>query len=150
LPQGIPFIHSPARPARTLLASGHESLAQISPWPRGLEAIPDAPNVAAQPQLPAPSLHGLDYASDNLNSWIARTSPIDAAAEAKGAVVVDDIERLLESLPEENPPPVGDRNHKIPELFDPPPTEDATSGSLPPPRLRGPVVNAVMPQGAFP
>jgi peptidoglycan/xylan/chitin deacetylase (PgdA/CDA1 family) len=149
LPQGIPFVHSPV-PARTLLASGHESLAQISRWPRGLEAIPDTPNVSAQPQLPAPSLQGLDYAADNPNSWITRTPPIDGAAEAKGAVAVDDIQRLLESLPEETPPPVGDRNHRIPELFDPSPTEDVTSGSLSVPRLRGPIVNAVMPQGAFP
>jgi peptidoglycan-N-acetylglucosamine deacetylase len=135
LPQGIPFVH-PARPARALLANGHDSLPQISPWPRGLEAIPDAPNVSARPQLAAPSLGGLDYASDDPNSWITRRASIDGAAEASGAVAVDDIQRLLESLPDENLPVA--------------PTEDATSGPMSPLRLRGPLVNAVLPHGAFP
>jgi hypothetical protein len=148
LPEGIPFVHGPARQARAPLASGHDSLAQISPWPRDLEAIPDAPNVSARPQLPAPGLQGLDYSSDNANSWMARQTSIDGAAEAKGAVAVEDIQRLLESLPEENPPPVGDRNQKTSEPVDPSPAEDLTSGS--PLRLRGPVANAVMPHGAFP
>jgi hypothetical protein len=84
LPQGIPFVHSPARQARAQLASGHDSSAQISPWPRELEAIPDAPNVSARPQLPAPELQGLDYSSDSPNSWIARKASIGGAAEAKG------------------------------------------------------------------
>jgi peptidoglycan-N-acetylglucosamine deacetylase len=140
LPQGIPFIRSPARRGRALLARGHRP--QISPWPRGLEAIPDAPNVAARPQLPAPSLQSLDYPVDRATSW---SGPV----EAKGAVAVDDIQRLLESLPEENPPPTADRSHKIPQL-DPSPTQDVTSGSMSPLRLRGPTVNAVMPHGAFP
>jgi peptidoglycan-N-acetylglucosamine deacetylase len=149
LPEGIPFVHGSARAARALLANGHDSLPQISPWPRGLEAIPDAPNVSARPQLPAPSLQGLDYASDNPNPWITRRASIDGAAEAKGAVAVDDIQRLLESLPDENPPPVGD-HHKIPQPFDPSPTEDATSGPMSSLQLRGPLVNAVLPHGAFP
>jgi hypothetical protein len=150
LPQGIPFVHSAARKARALLASDHDPLPQISPWPRRLEAIPDAPNVSPRPQLPAPSLslEGLDYSGDNPNSWIARS--IDGAGETKDAVAVADIQRLLESLPEENPPPVGDGDDKIPRLFDPSSAEDVTSGSMPPLRLRGPIVNAVMPHGAFP
>jgi hypothetical protein len=147
-PQGVPFVHSPARQARTLLAGGHDSLPQISPWPRELEAIPDAPSVSARPQLPAPSLQGLDYSSDNANSWIPSKASIDGAAEAKGAVAVDDIQRLLESLPEDNPPPDG--NHKITEPSDPSPTEGVTSGSVSPLPLRGPITNAVMPHGAFP
>jgi peptidoglycan-N-acetylglucosamine deacetylase len=146
LPQGIPFVHGPARRARALLASGHDQVAQISPWPRDLEAVPDAPNVSAPPQLPVPSLQGLDYSGDSPTSWIAHS--IDGPAEAKGAVAVDDIQRLLEVLPEENPPPTADRDHKIPQL-DPSPTEDV-SGSMSPLRLRGPIVNTVMPHGAFP
>jgi hypothetical protein len=93
-----------------------------------------------------PSLQGLDYSGDSPTSWIAHS--IDGPAEAKGAVAVDDIQRLLEVLPEENPPPTADRDHKIPQL-DPSPTEDV-SGSMSPLRLRGPIVNTVMPHGAFP
>jgi peptidoglycan-N-acetylglucosamine deacetylase len=149
--EGVPFIHSPAPHPGALLASGHDFLLQISPWPRGLDAIPDAPSVFPRPQLPAPSLQSLGYAGDNANPWGAHKASIDGTAEARGAVVaVDEIQRLLEALPEENAPPLGDRNHKIPQLLDPSPTEDATNGSMSPLRLRGPTVNAVMPRGAFP
>jgi peptidoglycan/xylan/chitin deacetylase (PgdA/CDA1 family) len=144
----IPLIHNPAPQPRTLLASGRDSLPQISPWPRGLEAIPGVPTVSARPQLPAPSLQSLGYSSDNSNSWLAHKGALDGVAEARGAVAVDDIQRLLESLPEENAPPVDDRNPKILQIPDPSPTEDAASGS--PVRLHGPIVNAVMPHGAFP
>lgn len=148
--QGIPFAHSPARPPRALPAGGHESSAQISPWPRGLEAIPDAPSVSPRPELPAPSLQSLGYSGDHSNSWVARKGSADGVAEARGAVAVDDIQRLLESLPEENAPPVGDRSPKIPQSIDSPSAEDSTGGSMAPLRLRGPIVNAVMPLGAFP
>ncbi len=149
-PPRIPFVHSPAPQPRARLASGHDSLPQISPWPRGLEAIPDAPSASPRPQLPAPSLQSLGYSRDNSNSWVARKASADGVAEARGAVAVDDIQRLLESLPEESAPPADDRNPKIPQFLDPSPTEDVTSGSMSPLRLRGPIVNAVMPRGAFP
>jgi peptidoglycan-N-acetylglucosamine deacetylase len=149
-PPKIPFVHSPAPRPRALPASGHESLSQIFPWPRGLEAMPDAPSASPRPQLPAPSLQSLGYSGDNSNSWVARRASADGAAEARGAVAVDDIQRLLESLPEESAPLAGDRNPKIPQFLDPSPTEDVTGGAMPPLRLRGPIVNAVMPRGAFP
>jgi hypothetical protein len=87
---------------------------------------------------------------DNPNSWVVRNMSIDTAGEARGAVAVNEIQRLLESLPEENAPPLDVRNRKIPQLLDPSPTENVPAGSVSPLPLRGPAVNAVMPRGAFP
>jgi hypothetical protein len=64
-------------------------------------------------------------------------------AESSGAVSVDEIQRLLESLPDENVPPVD--NRKILQLLHPAPAAPA-----PPQALRGPAANAVIPRGAFP
>jgi hypothetical protein len=61
-------------------------------------------------------------------------------------VAVNEIQRLLESLPEETPTPID--NRKIQQLLDPSPAEDQPAAS--PLRLRGPIVNTVMPRGAFP
>jgi len=71
-------------------------------------------------------------------------------ADARGAVAVNEIQRLLESLPEETATPIDSRNRKIPQLLDPSPAEDQFAGSVSPLWLRGPIVNAVMPRGAFP
>ncbi len=104
------------------------------------------PSSSGRPQLPAPSLQSLGYSSDSPKLWVARKAPIDVVAEARGAVAVNEIQRLLESLPEETPID----NRKIPQLLDPWPTEDPPAGSASPLRLHGPIVNAVMPRGAFP
>jgi len=146
---GIPFVHGPARQPRALLARGHRSLPPVSPWPRGLEVVPDAPSASGRPQLPAPSLQSLGYSDDSPKSWVARKAPIEAA-DARGAVAVNEIQRLLESLPEETATPIDNRNRKIPQLLDPSPKEDLPAGSESPQRLHGPVANAVMPRGAFP
>jgi hypothetical protein len=118
----------------------------VSAWPRGFEVAPDVPSSSGRPQLPAPSLQSLGYSSDIPKLWVARKAPIDVVAEARGAVAVNEIQRLLESLPEETPTPIDNRNRSIPQLLDP--SEDPPAAS--PLRLRGPIVNAVMPRGAFP
>jgi hypothetical protein len=63
-------------------------------------------------------------------------------------VAVNEIQRLLESLPEENVAPIDDRNRKIEQLLEASPAEDQPAVSPLP--LRGPIANAVMPRGAFP
>jgi len=68
--------------------------------------------------------------------------------EARGPVAVDEIQRLLESLPDETAPPIDDRNRKLPQFLEPWPSEDAPAQPASPPR--GPIVNAVLPRGGFP
>jgi hypothetical protein len=80
----------------------------------------------------------------------ARKTPIDAVAEAREPVAVDEIQRLLETLPDENAPPIDDRDRKISQFPDPWPPEDVPAGTASPWRLRGPIVNAVLPRGGFP
>jgi hypothetical protein len=89
----------------------------------------------------------LGYSSDLPKLWVARKAPIDVVAETRGAVAVNEIQRLLESLPEETATPIDNRHRTIPQLLDP---EDGPAGSTSPLRLRGPTANAVMPRGAFP
>src|SRR5262249_53488018 len=108
--KGIPFVRGPARQPRAVLAHGHASLSRGSPWPRGLEIVRDAPSASGRPQLSAPNLQSLGYSSDSSKLWVARKAPIDAVAEARGAVAVNEIQRLLESLPEETPTPIDTRN----------------------------------------
>src|SRR5258708_32435805 len=149
--QAIPFVHGQARPPRALLARGRDPLPPVpkpvSAWPRGFEVAPDMPNSSGRPQLPAPSLQSLGYSSDIPKLWVARKAPIDVVAEARGAVAVNEIQRLLESLPEETAAPIDNLNRTIPQFLDP---EDGPAGSTLPLRLRGPTANAVMPRGAFP
>jgi hypothetical protein len=153
--QAIPFVHGQARQPRALLARGRDSLPPVSKpvsmpvsaWPRGFEVVPDVRSASGRPQLPAPSLQSLGYSSDIPKLWVARKAPIDVVAEARGAVAVNEIQRLLESLPEETATPIDNRNRTIPQLLDP---EDGPGGSTSPLRLRGPTANAVMPRGAFP
>jgi len=92
----------------------------------------------------------LGYSGDRPKLWAARKAPIDAVAEARSAVAVNEIQRLLESLPEETAVPIDNRSRKIPELLDALSAQDVSAGSVSPPRLRGPMANAVMPHGAFP
>jgi len=149
--QAIPFVHGQARQPRALLARGRDSLPlvpkPVSAWPRGFEVAPDVPSASGRPQLPAPSLQSLGYSSDLPKLWVARKAPIDVVAETRGAVAVNEIQRLLESLPEETATPIDNRNRTIPQLLDP---EDGPAGSTSPLQLRGPTANAVMPRGAFP
>jgi hypothetical protein len=112
--------------------------------------MPDVPISPGRPQLPAPSLQSLGYSSDNPKLWVARDAPIDVTPEPRGAVAVNEIQRLLESLPDETTLPVDNRSRKIPQLLDSPPTEDLPAESASPQRLRGPIANAAMPHGAFP
>jgi hypothetical protein len=135
------------RQPRALLAHAHDS-SRPAAWPRGYEVISDVPSLAGRPQLP--SLLSLSYSSGSPKAGTARKTPIDAVAEARDPVAVDEIQRLLESLPDENAPPIDDRNRKISEFLDPWPPEDAPAGPPSLRRLHGPVVNAVLPRGGFP
>ena len=145
----IPFVQGPARQPRALLARGQGSLPPVSTWPHGLEAIPDTPSLSGRPQLPAPGPQSLGYFGDSSKPWVARKASIDLVAET--AAPVNAIQRLLDSLQdEEDLPPVDDRNRKSPHLLDPWSTEDVPIVSVPPLPLRGPIINATMPRGAFP
>jgi peptidoglycan/xylan/chitin deacetylase (PgdA/CDA1 family) len=146
LVHGLSFVRGPARQPHALLARGQG--ASISTWPRSPEAGPDVPGLFDWPQLPTPSLQSLGYSGDISNPWAARKTPIDVAAETVGPV--NEIQRLLESLQEEDAPPVDDHNRKKTQLLGPSSEEDPPAGSLSRPRLSGPIVNATMPRGPFP
>jgi peptidoglycan-N-acetylglucosamine deacetylase len=145
---GVPFVQGPARRPPALLARGQGLSPAVVTWPRGLEAIPDVPSLSGRPQLPAPSPQSLGYSGDRSKPWITRKASIDMVEEAGGPV--NEIQRLLESLQDEDVPPADDRNRKNPRLLDPWSTDDVPPASVPPLRLRGPVINATMPRGAFP
>lgn len=148
---GISFGPGAARQPRALLARRQGPLlpvTSVAPWPRGLKAIPDVPRWAGGPELPAPSPQSLGYDSDGSASGVARKASIDVVAETGGPV--NEIQRLLESLRDDDALPVDDRNRKSPHVLDPWSAEDSPTGLASPQRLRGPVVNATMPRGAFP
>ena len=110
-------------------------LLPASIWPRGFEAMPDASSWLGRLQSLAPQ--GFGYPADRVRH-----------AESSGAVSVDEIQRLLESLPEANVAPVD--NRKILQLLHPAHGNATPAASVPPQALRGPAANAVMPRGAFP
>ena len=144
-----PFVGGGAWRSRALLARGHDSLPQVSPWPRDYE-VPDAPGLSGRARLAATGLQSPGYSGDSPKSLASRKASVDVVAEARGAVAVNEIQRFLESLPDDNSAPIDDRNRKIPQLLDPPPAEDAPAGPISPQRLHGPVANAALPRGAFP
>jgi peptidoglycan/xylan/chitin deacetylase (PgdA/CDA1 family) len=112
----------------------------VSMWPSGFEVT--QASSSGRFQFPALGPRVLDF-DDSLKAWASRT-PVDA--ETRGAVAVNEIQRLLESLPEENGPPVEIHNKKISGLLDGASGEEAATGL---PALH-PLVNAVIPRGAFP
>jgi peptidoglycan/xylan/chitin deacetylase (PgdA/CDA1 family) len=145
---GIPFVQGPARQPSRLLAQGQGLSPPVMTWPHSLEALPDVPSFSGRPQLAAPSPQSLGYSGDKSKPWVARKASIDIVEET--GAPVNEIQRLLESLQDEDAPPVDDRNRKSPHLIDPWPMEDVPPGPVPPLHLRGPVINATMPRGAFP
>jgi peptidoglycan/xylan/chitin deacetylase (PgdA/CDA1 family) len=131
---GIAVARDPAWQPRPLLARDHSPspLLPASTWPRGFETTPDASSWLGRHPSLALSPQDFGYPRDSVRR-----------AESSGAVSVDEIQRLLESLPDENVPPVD--NRKILQLLHPAPAAPA-----PPQALRGPAANAVIPRGAFP
>jgi peptidoglycan/xylan/chitin deacetylase (PgdA/CDA1 family) len=122
-------IHGPTRRPRTVLVRGRIPLPPLPPdslWPRGLEGVPEVPAFAGRPQLPAPSPPSFGYPGDAPPPWVERKASTDVVPETTGAG--NEIRRLLESLPPEDPP----------------------TGSVPPLQLRGPVATTSMPRGAYP
>jgi peptidoglycan-N-acetylglucosamine deacetylase len=105
----------------------------VSLWPSGFEAT-QAASQSGRFQFPALGPHALDadrMAADSLRAWASR-SAIDG--DARGAVAVNEIQRLLESLPEDDSTPAFD------------------DGAIKPVATlrRSPLINAVIPRGAFP
>ena len=141
-------IHGPTHRPHALLTHGQVPLPPVSTWPHGLGVVPDVPTLLSRPLLPAPYPQSFGYPGDSPAPWVARTASWDVVPETTGAG--NDIRRLLESLPPEDAPAVGDRQRKPPQLLDSLAPEDAPTGSVPPPQLRGPITNAMMPRGAFP
>jgi peptidoglycan-N-acetylglucosamine deacetylase len=121
--------------------------ASASGWPRGFETA-DVSNLVDEFPSPAGPLkigHG-----NSLRHSIAFRASSDADA-IKGPVAVNEIQRLLETLPpEETGPPTEDRSRKPsqPGADQLPGTPAMASAAAP--RQRGPAVNAVIPRGAFP
>jgi peptidoglycan/xylan/chitin deacetylase (PgdA/CDA1 family) len=117
-----------------VILSNPGPLMPVSTWPNGFEGTRGTPNLSDQFHLPA----GPPNAA--LGSLWTTSRSIDAAGETRGAVAVNEIQRLLESLPDETVT-ADDRGGR---------TDDAP-GQVATLRTRnGPVANAVMPRGAFP
>jgi peptidoglycan-N-acetylglucosamine deacetylase len=113
--QKISLARDPAWQPLTLPDPSLSVPGPVSAWPSGFEVTRgDTPNLAGQFDLPAASVR-----SDGASSGSAR-SMIHAVGET-GVIAISEIQRLLESLPEEN---VAEES--------------------------GPRANAVMPRGAFP
>jgi peptidoglycan/xylan/chitin deacetylase (PgdA/CDA1 family) len=100
----------------------------VSVWPSGFE-VTQASSLSSRFQFPALGPHTLD-GGDSLKAWASRAA-VDG--ETRGAVAVNEIQRLLESLPEENAPPSNESAIKPVATL-----------------RRSPLVNAVIPRGAFP
>ena len=94
-------------------------------------------------------MQGLGYSGDSPKSWATRNASMDMVGEARGVVAVNEIQRLLESLPEDDGASIDDRN-KILRLLDASATGDPPAGSVSPLRLHGPIANATMPRGSIP
>jgi peptidoglycan/xylan/chitin deacetylase (PgdA/CDA1 family) len=90
----------------------------VSTWPGSFEMTPGLPD---QFHLPAAAPRNVDGAQHGTLS-----RPIDTVGESGGVVAVNEIQRLLESLPNETDDAAAPRSHG------------------------GPAPNAVMPRGAFP
>jgi peptidoglycan-N-acetylglucosamine deacetylase len=119
------LIHAPGRRPRTALAHGQVPIPPVSVWPRGLDDTPDVTAMPGRPQLPAPSPQSFGYPGDAPTPWLPHKASFDVVPVTDGAG--NDIRRLLESLPPEDPP----------------------TGSAPP-QLRGPITTTIMPRGAYP
>jgi hypothetical protein len=112
--------------------------------------VPDAPGLSGRARLAATGLQSPGFSGEGPKSLASRKASVDVVAEARGAVAVNEIQRFLESLPDDNSAPIEDRNRKIPQPLDPSPAEDAPAGPISPLRLHGPVANTALPRGAFP
>jgi peptidoglycan/xylan/chitin deacetylase (PgdA/CDA1 family) len=103
--------------------------APVSVWPDGSDMTRGMPNMSGQFHLPATDLRHADSA----RAW-SPVSTMHAGSEAGGVVAVNEIQHLIESLPDEAAPAA----------------DDAPAGQGATPRGRGPAANAAIPRGAFP
>jgi hypothetical protein len=100
----------------------------VSVWPSGFD-VTQASSLSGRFKFPDLGPHAPDD-GDSLKAWASRAA-VDG--ETRGAVAVNEIQRLLESLPEESTPPSDE------------------SAIKPVATLRhSPLVNATLPRGAFP
>ncbi len=119
--QKIPLAHDPVWQPLTPSEPGR--LGPVSAWPTGFNVTRDPSNLSDQFHLPT-----------------ASSRSVDVVGDAGGPVAVNEIQRLLESLPEDAAP-ADDRSGR---------SNDAP-GSVAAVRPRGgPAANTVMPRGAFP
>lgn len=117
-----------------------------STWPNGFEVTRGAPNLSARLPLPPAGPRSPAYLGEGVTSWVSSKAPFDVIGETKGAVAVNEIQRLLESLPEDSVATAADHGRKASSAT----ADDAPTGNLATLRPRGPAVNAIMPRGAFP
>jgi peptidoglycan-N-acetylglucosamine deacetylase len=119
--QKISLAHDPGWQPLPLPEPGR--LTPVSTWPTGFDVTRDPPNLSDQFHLPT-----------------ALSRSVDVVGEAGGPVAVNEIQRLLESLPEEAVP-ADDRSG----------SSSGASGQVATLRPRGgPAVNTALPRGAFP
>jgi peptidoglycan/xylan/chitin deacetylase (PgdA/CDA1 family) len=142
-PQRISLIRDPAWQPLMLPEPG--TLAPLSTWPSGFEVTRGTPNLSAQFHLPAAYPHSPGYTGERLRPWASKASA-DVVGEAKDAVAVSEIQRLLESLPEDTAASPDDHGRKTSSAG----ADDTLPGNVATPPPRGPAANAVMPRGAFP
>jgi peptidoglycan/xylan/chitin deacetylase (PgdA/CDA1 family) len=121
---GVATAHDPTWQPRPIATQVPEPLQLLtdSSWPRGFAMKPPVPGWLGR-----------------LSSRTTRTS-INTVADPAAPVAVDEIQRLLEALPEEQIDSNRDRKNSL--------AEDAAAAASQ--SWRGPVVNTVLPNGPFP
>ena len=142
-PQRISLAHDPEWQPLALPDPG--TLPLVSAWPSGFEMTRSTPNLSARLQLPAAGPHSPAYVAEGV-SWVPAKAQLDVVGETKGPVAVGEIQRLLESLPEDTTATADDHSRKV----SPATAEGPPAGNVATLRPRGPAANAIMPRGAFP
>ncbi len=157
-PQRISLTHDPAWQPLALPDPG--TLTPVSAWPGGFEVTRGTPNQSARLQLPAAGPYSPAYVAEGGTPWLPSKAPLDVVGETKGPVAVNEIQRLLESLPEDIPATADDHSVKVSPAIttvddhsrkvSPATADDLPAGNVATLRPRGPAANAIMPRGAFP
>jgi peptidoglycan/xylan/chitin deacetylase (PgdA/CDA1 family) len=144
-PQKTSLAHDPTWRPLALPEPG--PLTPLSTWPSGFEVSRGAPNLSDQFHMPAAGPQSPGATGASVRPWPSSKAPVDVVGETKDAVAVNEIQRLLESLPEDTVATANDRGRKTP----PAAAGDMPAGPVATLRPRGgPAANAAMPRGAFP
>jgi peptidoglycan/xylan/chitin deacetylase (PgdA/CDA1 family) len=140
----ISLARDPAWQLQAVIASG--PMVPISIWPSGFEMRRDM-SLSDQFQALGPQV--ADESDNSLKAWASKM-PIEMGGDARGVVAVNEIQRLLESLPEESGSPVADQSQKISRLLDAPAADDGAAWADAAQRPANPLVNTALPRGGFP